>query len=212
MSRAGIRSSGMPAAVRLSSHDVRREHVDRRFPHFHSADDDSSLPCDHSLSVGTIRARRPFLTSRADKKDNHDNPRLLLLWRTHSCVPCRHSWRHRAARAIVCRAQPEPKGRRSLRALRYALNRERAVPGSSGRGGIWPVAGVPGSVACCRTAFGRSRARNPKGRRSGRNDRPAPCSTGLGAARWRACATNQSLRRYRAVPLTYRPYHSSTRR
>ena len=58
VSRAGIRSSGMPAAVRLSSHDVRREHIDRRFPHFHSADDDSSLPCHHSLSVGTIRARR----------------------------------------------------------------------------------------------------------------------------------------------------------
>ena len=68
MSRAGIRSSGMPAAVRPSSHDVRREHIDRRFPHFHSADDDSSLPCDHSLSAGTIRPEplfgpdlRPFL-------------------------------------------------------------------------------------------------------------------------------------------------------
>ena len=28
-------------------------------------------------------------------------PSRGLLWRAHSCVPCRHSWRHRAARGIV---------------------------------------------------------------------------------------------------------------
>ena len=85
MSRAGIRSSGMPAAVRLSSHDVRREHIDRRFPHFHSADDDSSLPCHHSLSVGTIRAGpsfgpdpRPFLFPFALSVRRPPDPRLFV--------------------------------------------------------------------------------------------------------------------------------------
>ena len=87
VSRAGIRSSGMPAAVRLSSHDVRREHIDRRFPHFHSADDDSSLPCHHSLSVGTIRARRDlrfflrssllFISTRPDSWGVESRPSQL---------------------------------------------------------------------------------------------------------------------------------------
>ena len=76
MSRAGIRSSGMPAAVRLSSHDVRREHIDRRFPHFHSADDDSSLACDKSRSVGTIRAGRPFGPDLRPFPTENEWPRL----------------------------------------------------------------------------------------------------------------------------------------